>query len=353
MPSLLWFSNETPDRGGQGGQRRQFFLLQSLLQDGFRVRVVTLAGPQSDTSVRELTDVHRIPSSSRRNPLQVARNIRLVLSLDEFEGIILSHDVSWPFGRLFSRIERAPVFMDLHNVTSAWYGARHEWSRQKSFLRLEKRILKGSDVVSVVAQREVEELPHVSGSRVEVIEHGVDPAEWVLSPIAPQCVVRLFGNWFWDPNRSGLEWFAHEVWPLVQRESPEWRCEVAGMGVVPNSLGGGIGRVTSLNHFLRSAAVIAVPVRNGVGAPLKYLEALVTGVPVVATKDGAHGSDISGSVVSDDPAVWAEFILRSARSQRVREEATKTRAKVLAEATWYRRSQPLREWAASVSREGM
>lgn len=63
MVAVHWVSNETPDQFGQGGQRRQFFQIQTLVEAGHTVRVVTLAGQQDDTSVRAVADdVHRVPS---------------------------------------------------------------------------------------------------------------------------------------------------------------------------------------------------------------------------------------------------------------------------------------------------
>ena len=77
-----------------------------------------------------------------------------------------------------------------------------------------------------------------------------------------------------------------------------------------------VGRVDDVSTFLADAWVVGVPVMLGVGAPVKYAEALAAGVPVVATTDGAAGAEpprVTGALVSDDPPAWAGWIERSVR----------------------------------------
>ena len=70
VTSVLWYSNETPDVHGQGGQRRQYFQIRSLVDAGHDVTVVSLAGEQDDASIRSLTEVRRLPgpAAGRRVP---------------------------------------------------------------------------------------------------------------------------------------------------------------------------------------------------------------------------------------------------------------------------------------------
>lgn len=60
----------------------------------------------------------------------------------------------------------------------------------------------------------------------------------------------------------------------------------------------------SVSEFLSDATAVAVPVHSGVGAPLKYAEALASGAPVIATVDGAPLRSSLPVCVSDDPNRW-------------------------------------------------
>ena len=87
------------------------------------------------------------------------------------------------------------------------------------------------------------------------------------------------------------------------------RCEVAGSDA-QTSVGQGVvhvGRVPSVPEFLSDAHVVAVPVRQGVGAPVKYMEAIASGVPVIATCDGVSITRPGLATVSDDPEPWVSF----------------------------------------------
>lgn len=355
--ALLWYSNETPSRDGQGGQRRQFFLIESLVRDGIEVRAVTLAGPQDGASLAPIATLARVPQQ-RLNPDSAFAWAQFLwrIARQPWDGVIVSHSDSWRAGSMVARAVRAPVFVDLHNVMSAFYRTRGDLAAAKKYADVERSILQRAQIASVCAPRERDALPPVQhGAKVVVLEHGIDPGEWSLAPHpGAGSAIKLFGNWSWDPNRAGLRWFLEQVWPGLREALPGVRCEIAGEGAEVNP-GAGVtvhGRVPSIPEFLMDATVIAVPVMGGVGAPVKYAEALASGVPVAATVDGAHGLSVHGGLVSDRPEDWVTWISTVAVGALERAEARRTRDLVLTDFTWYARSAALREWATSVSGKG-
>lgn len=355
MTPILWYSNETPDRNGQGGQRRQFFQIAALIRDGHDVRVWTLAGKQDDTSVRSLAQVRRLAlGAGTVHDLWEKSGIAASLLSRRWSGVVVAHSESWPVGRQLGVLARAPSFVDLHNVHSAWYRAGGALAVAEGFERLERDLLRHADTVSVCTPRDIDRLP-VRRDGVVVIPHGIDETEWRSGPSAhPRPVVKLFGNWDWEPNRAGLEWFLTEAWPRIHACDPALSCEIAGGHRKWPPLPPGVaiaGRVPSVPDFVRDAAVIAVPVWGGVGAPLKYAESLASGVPVVATSEAAHGLDFAGGLVSNDPAQWAVWITDAVREPAAqREQAARIRDEVLRRHTWYVQSAPLRRWADRVTR---
>lgn len=237
--------------------------------------------------------------------------------------------------------------MDLHNVYGVGDPAQAE---------LERELTDRADLVLVCSDLERQRLLSVLGpdssalaqDRVRVLPHGIDPAEWQAEPDpSPTPVVRLFGSWGWRPNGEGLRWFLDRVWPSVHAAEPTIRCEVAGTGPVGDLPAGAyaVGRVADLAAWLAQAWLVAVPVRDGLGAPVKLAEALATGVPVIATTEAASAQRWAPGYVGDTPEEWTRWILETVRRPtEARRDARSSRRAVLADGTWARVAASLVTW---------
>ena len=353
MTSVLWYSNETPDVHGQGGQRRQYFQVRSLVEAGHDVTVVSLAGDQDDTSIRSLTEVRRLPGPGRwaRVPAQLHRD-RATAYFDTLpaDRVVVAHIESWLHLRRRRIGLRRPRLLDLHNVFSTWYDAQERRRTGVRWRRLEVAAARAFDAVSVCSERERAAFARSTGHDSIVAPHGIEPSEWAPEP-QPRArpVLKLFGNWDWDPNRDGLAWFLDRVMPLA-RATTGIEVQVAGRGTEALTPPDGVtfvGRVDDVPTFLADAWVVGLPVMLGVGAPVKYAEALVTGVPLAVTTDGAAGTAQAapGVLVSDDAEAWARWIEQVVREpDRFRAAARERRTRVLAEQSWARTTEPLRRW---------
>ena len=180
---VLWLSNETPDRAGQGGQRRQYFQIRSLARDGHEVTLATLEGPQRDSAVRAHSQVFRLDhriAGRVPNPygaMKFKRNLGR-----DWDRVVVAHSESWPVWRRFATPADAPVLVDMHNVLSAWHMAEGRHDEARRWRQIESAILREVDVVTVCTQSEREKLNPASHSRVVVLPHGIDPMEWHVVP---------------------------------------------------------------------------------------------------------------------------------------------------------------------------
>ncbi len=117
--------------------------------------------------------------------------------------------------------------------------------------------------------------------------------------------ILFVGDFTYEPNREGLRFLVEEVMPQVWRLSPETRVLVVGRGL---SAAPGDARVEVAGFVedLRSAYagcdIVAVPLLHGGGSPLKFVEALAYGLPVVAT---AHASGLLEEGVAGEHFVAA------------------------------------------------
>jgi hypothetical protein len=101
--------------------------------------------------------------------------------------------------------------------------------------------------------------------------------------------IGLIGTWSWAPNREALQWLLDRVWPRLQGRA---RLVLAGGGldgiaVPPDTRA--MGRVDHVRDFLEAVDLIAIPSLNGSGIQEKALEAISTGLPVIATPHALRG----------------------------------------------------------------
>ena len=156
---------------------------------------------------------------------------------------------------------------------------------------------------------------------VTLIDPGVPPARVDARGFAERAGAVFTAGWLAgadSPNGDGLRWFARHVLPAVRSQLPGCVVMVTGADV-PGSLRRFAspwlrftGHVADLDALYASARVAVTPVRFGSGVKIKTVEALLRGVPVVATSCGAEGVPddlLAGARVSDDPMTFASHLV--------------------------------------------
>jgi glycosyltransferase involved in cell wall biosynthesis len=113
-----------------------------------------------------------------------------------------------------------------------------------------------------------------------------------IEPVAPSGRGRILfvGDFTYPPNREALAFVSDEVLPRVWERRPEVRLGVVGRGLEPGDRDARIevlGFVDDLRGAYAEADAVVVPLLHGGGSPLKFVEALAYGLPVIATDHAA------------------------------------------------------------------
>jgi glycosyltransferase involved in cell wall biosynthesis len=175
-----------------------------------------------------------------------------------------------------------------HNLES---GFRTEWGggNLESF---EREVLRTFSECWMPTRSDVREATALGGQDVcaRYVPNVVDVAR--IEPVAPPGLERIVfvGDFTYGPNREGLRFLVDRVLPLVWERRSSVRVALVGRGLSEHPLDPRIealGFVDDLRAAYASADVVVVPLLHGGGSPLKFVEGLAYGLPVVVTRHAA------------------------------------------------------------------
>jgi glycosyltransferase involved in cell wall biosynthesis len=199
---------------------------------------------------------------------------------------------------LASLARRRPVIYNAHNLESAF---RHDLADAKglggerALRRFERRVLARAAETWMVSEADAAAARELCPrARIRIVPNVVDVA--AIAPVVPAVAARraLFvGNFAYEPNRNGLRFLLEEVLPRVWAQLPDARLRLVGPGLerAPSTdpRVEALGFVEDLADAYADTSAAVVPLLQGGGTPLKFVEALAYGLPVVATPKAAAG----------------------------------------------------------------
>ena len=224
---------------------------------------------------------------------------------------------------------RRAVIYNAHNFESDYVRSRtgpHVLSR--TLIRnYERRLIGVADESWMVSRADVQSARAlVPGARVRYVPNVVDVRAIQATParhgLQAQESGRLLmvGDYTYPPNINGRELLVRSILPRVWEKMPAVRLTLAGRGMddwrSPDERIEVAGFVEDLAVLYRQADCVVVPIEDGAGSPLKFIEALAYAVPVVATPKAARGLEARAGVhfrQGEDAASLAAAIVEALR----------------------------------------
>jgi polysaccharide biosynthesis protein PslH len=165
----------------------------------------------------------------------------------------------------------------------------------RTLRRFEARLLARAEESWMVSERDMGMAAELCpAARLRLVPNAVDVA--AIEPFAPDLAARravFVGSLDYEPNRRALRLLLEDVMPRVWEELPDARLRVVGRGAAdrsePDPRVELLGFVESIRDAYDGATCVVVPLLEGGGSPLKFIEALAYGLPVVATDAAAAG----------------------------------------------------------------
>jgi glycosyltransferase involved in cell wall biosynthesis len=194
---------------------------------------------------------------------------------------------------------RREAIYDAHNLESAFRHRLEVTSMSRADLeRFERLLLNTFSESWMVSPADMEGAAALAPeARLRLVPNVVDVAS--IEPVPPRADERkvLFvADLSYEPNQEALRFLIEEAMPALWERAPEVELAVAGKGsdeiaadderVRPS------GFVPDLREVYLEAGAVAVPLLEGGGSPLKFVEALAYRVPVAATPRAAAGLEV-------------------------------------------------------------
>jgi polysaccharide biosynthesis protein PslH len=355
-PHALFLTHEPPLPMISGTRVRSLNLIRELVRRGWRVSLFSLV-PDEGPSASERAELDEICEGVTLEALPSTRARRLRVGW-AIVGARAFHEAYFFSAAVAERLHRllesaAPdvivaeqlymypyvpeslhgrTMLDCHNVELKRLEtmARALWPRPRAIVarlqrgpvsRLERSAVANVAGVLAVSEPERRYLEPLARGEVTLVPNGVDTERWrPRADLPPEPRFLFTGSLNYSANLDAARYLIREIVPHVRREDAV--VTIVG-GNPPRELRREAARsplrvefpgvVKSTEPFFARSRFMVVPLRFGAGTPLKVLESLARGVPVLSTSIGCQGFDLARGrdvLIADQPEELAGMIDR-------------------------------------------
>ncbi len=333
---ILQITNKFPYPPKDGGAIATFNLTRDFSELNHSVTVLAINTPKHYFNIKELpqkiqklADFHTVYIDTSISVVKAIFNLLLsskpyiavrfmsnkfknylvyLLKHNEYDVIQLEGLYLCPYLTTIRAFSKAMVSFRAHNI-------EHEiWQRtadqEKNILkRLYFKILASRlkefelsyinkyDVILPITSRDANHFEKLGNFKpFHVTPTGVNVNQSPSNTIVETLSIFHLGGLDWKPNQEGLIWFVNKVLPRVVRKYPDTKFYIGGRNS-PDWLGKKLehpnvlylGEITDATNFIKSKAIMIVPLFAGSGMRIKIVEGMALGKTIITTSIGEEG----------------------------------------------------------------
>lgn len=225
----------------------------------------------------------------------------------QLEGLYLA-----PYIVTIRSFSKTTIAMRAHNVeheiweriatnTKNIFKRKYFETLAKRIQMFEKELVNDSDLIVPISTKDAQFFSQFAKNKpFHICQTGIDISEITENKLF-DIEVSLFyiGGLDWIPNQEGIAWFIDNCWTYFVEKYPDFKFYIAGRNA-PKSFVKKLkfkniiylGEVESSEEFIRSKAIMIVPLFSGSGMRIKIIEAMSFGKAVISTNIGAEGIQV-------------------------------------------------------------
>ena len=356
---ILQLCHKPPVPAVDGGCIAMNNITQGLLKAGHQVKIITIFTNKHDFLQDEMnedyiakTDIEGVFVDTRLNVMDAyasfmtsdSYNVNRFFSTDfdikltrtlkaeKYDVIHLESLFMTPYMGTIRRLSKAPVVVRTHNLEYViWEKIAKGTSNvfKRVYLSYLSRKLKNYELKTLNEVHGIASISEEDKKRFErlgirttmkSIPFGIDYNKYSEYPEGEteQALFHL-GSMDWSPNQEGILWFLQEIWPKVHALKPNLKLYLAGRNMPNHLLNRSwpnvsvIGEVLDAKQFMKSKAIMIVPLLSAGGIRVKIIEGLALGKAIISTSIGAEGIDCIHDqqlLIADSISEWVKAITR-------------------------------------------
>jgi glycosyltransferase involved in cell wall biosynthesis len=361
---IAWLSPYLPAPENTGGRIRIANLARAFAGDDLRL-YLRLAEDDPDASAIRADDyppwrqiravrtrwprlnLQLTPGLPQSFPPELKRWLAEDDAREPFDAVIAEHCYS---AHELPRLERAAVVLSEHNVESDYYlylaktrfrkKLRHLWEVAR-WRRFEAETWRNADAVTMVTERDAQRVRRAGQPHAVVIPNGIALERYRFVPPSRRSgnQILFVGLMSYNPNIEAAKLLAKHVLPRVRKRIRDATLTIGGrdpLRAVTRLESESVrvtGTVPDISKLFDSHAAFANPVSFGGGSSLKVVEALATGLPLVASEFAVRGFGLAPEreyLRADRASELADALIR-ALSRRGELDPMAERARSIAE----------------------
>ncbi len=226
-------------------------------------------------------------------------HVKRLLSATRYNAVIIDHpQMAWIDRLVPSDTNLAFVahnvehemYAELSRVDESAFGRTIYRREARRIQEMESRLTQRAMEIWALTESDANYFRTATQAKVRVVPLPATSSVVEGPSSSKQFDIGLIGNWAWQANKEGLQWFIDKVLPYLPTEIS---IQIAGKGadnLVPSLRNVKCtGFVPDAIAFMQQARVVAIPTLSGGGIQIKTLDAIGSGSFIVATQKAMRG----------------------------------------------------------------